>query len=430
MVFTYLSRVKFISAFDLLYYEGFSLLQSAILQSAAESNPKAWWWIKGDGVDAVKGLWESTKGQWSGDADLNDGVLNELYEDYQQRLAKVSTLGLGERSTPPLMEADLNATTESLKADLEFIHSGNQYYSFICKHNSKSVVRLCSCTNDFLTLDIFITCMYLILLSELQRANTAYEEKQRSGKALEKVMLTLVWDVDELKQLNKKGRQLHTDTSAALDLACKPAALQRESNLPRMLASIRTRLCELTKGLFHFKRIPASHLFVLMISSELRNSKPYAIPVQCLPYASLKERDIRHMVNSLIEEMVKLGMNVAGEYILVLFTVLLVPRCTSAGFVSNGEFNYMRSKGYTRPLSVLQVRTDVRNKYAKVRQDALLSMLTPEGRGACVYTPATLCTELIMIHGTVFATISQNYQMALLLLKVPTLQFHHPCCVR
>ena len=27
-------------------------------------------------------------------------------------------------------------------------------------------------------------------------------------------------------------------------------------------------------------------------------------------------------------------------------------------------------------------------------------MLTPEGRGACVYTPATLCTELIMIHGT------------------------------
>ena len=122
MVFTYLSRVKFISVFDLLYYEVFSLLQSAILQSAAEFNPKAWWWIKGDGVDAVKGLWESTKGQWSGDADLNDGVLNELYEDYQQRLAKVSTLGLGERSTPPLMEADLNATTESLKADVR-VHS-------------------------------------------------------------------------------------------------------------------------------------------------------------------------------------------------------------------------------------------------------------------------------------------------------------------
>ena len=59
------------------------------------------------------------------------------------------------------------------------------------------------------------------------------------------------------------------------------------------------------------------------------------------------------MVNNLIEEMVKLGMNVAGEYnimyILVLFTVLLVPRCTSAGFVSNGEFNYMR-RGVHSPL--------------------------------------------------------------------------------
>ena len=47
-------------------------------------------------------------------------------------------------------------------------------------------------------------------------------------------------------------------------------------------------------------------------SAELRNRKPYAIPVQCLPYASLREQDMRRMVNNLIEEMVKLGMNIAG----------------------------------------------------------------------------------------------------------------------
>ena len=37
-----------------------------------------------------------------------------------------------------------------------------------------------------------------------------------------------------------------------------------------------------------------------------------------------------------------------------------------SGFVSNGEFNYLRTKGYTRQLSVLQIRTDVRNKYIKL----------------------------------------------------------------
>ena len=50
------------------------------------------------------------------------------------------------------------------------------------------------------------------------------------------------------------------------------------------------------------------------------------------------------------------------------------------GFVTNGEFNYMRSKGYTRPLSVLQIRADIRNKYNRIKQETLLNMLTPEGK--------------------------------------------------
>ena len=48
------------------------------------------------------------------------------------------------------------------------------------------------------------------------------------------------------------------------------------------------------------------------------------------------------------------------------------------GFVSNGEFNYLRTKGYTRPLSVLQARTNVRNKYKNYRKAAFLAMLTPK----------------------------------------------------
>ena len=48
------------------------------------------------------------------------------------------------------------------------------------------------------------------------------------------------------------------------------------------------------------------------------------------------------------------------------------------GFVSDGEFNYMRSKGYTRPLSVLQIRSNARNKYSKKAKATMLSMLTPK----------------------------------------------------
>ena len=51
-----------------------------------QSHPTAWWWLKADGCDLVKGLKESVKLQWSGDVDLNDGQLQKQYEEYVSRL--------------------------------------------------------------------------------------------------------------------------------------------------------------------------------------------------------------------------------------------------------------------------------------------------------------------------------------------------------
>ena len=54
------------------------------------------------------------------------------------------------------------------------------------------------------------------------------------------------------------------------------------------------------------------------------------------------------------------------------------------GFVSDGEFNYLRMKGYTRPLSVLQIRADVRRKYCRLSSKKLLAMLTPQSKFVCI----------------------------------------------
>ena len=195
-------------------------------------------------------------------------------------------------------------------------------------------------------------------------------------------MLALIWDIDELKRLNDEGRNLHTEVSAVLDIASMSDVACQEQNLPQKLTSIRTRLCGFVKGLYRFKRTPASHMFVMMISSELCDTKPYALPVQCLPYAGLKERDMRHMVTRIVKEMVTIGMAVAGTCKCTkahLYSMKIMSShyfFSLAGFVSDGEF---RSKGYTRPLSILQIRTDVRNKFSKTKQDVLLCMLTPKG---------------------------------------------------
>ena len=51
---------------------------------------------------------------------------------------------------------------------------------------------------------------------------------------------------------------------------------------------------------------------VLMISSEQSTSKPYALPVQCIAYKSLKDSEVRKIANKLVKEMSLRGMKVAG----------------------------------------------------------------------------------------------------------------------
>ena len=68
------------------------------------------------------------------------------------------------------------------------------------------------------------------------------------------------------------------------------------------------------KRIIRFKHKPATHIFIFMISSELREKKPYALPVQCISYAGMKETDIRRLVTELIAEMINHGLKVAGTY--------------------------------------------------------------------------------------------------------------------
>ena len=82
--------------------------------------------------------------------------------------------------------------------------------------------------------------------------------------------------------------------------------------LPCKLDSVRTAAEEFVKGVTRQQRIAATHCLVIMISPEERNKKPYAFPVQCLPYKGLKDRQVREIINKVISEMIKRKMKVAG----------------------------------------------------------------------------------------------------------------------
>ena len=65
-----------------------------------------------------------------------------------------------------------------------------------------------------------------------------------------------------------------------------------------------------------------------MISPETRDRKPYAMPVQLVPYAGLTQKKIRSLINGVIKEMVKQKLEVCSKYILsIVYLNFNTTRC-------------------------------------------------------------------------------------------------------
>ena len=60
---------------------------------------------------------------WSGDVDLNDGKVQEMYGVYARRLSFIATLGK-ERTGRPELLADMAKLERDLIGDLSFVASG------------------------------------------------------------------------------------------------------------------------------------------------------------------------------------------------------------------------------------------------------------------------------------------------------------------
>ena len=90
--------------------------------------------------------------------------------------------------------------------------------------------------------------------------------------------------------------------------------------MPSKLSSLRESL-KILKAVFWYKRKPATHAFIFMIASDRRDTKPYAMPIQCIPCAGLTDKEIHQLTNDLIGEMVKRGMRISGMFKMTVYSV-------------------------------------------------------------------------------------------------------------
>ena len=65
-------------------------------------------------------------------------------------------------------------------------------------------------------------------------------------------------------------------------------------------------------GLYRHRRTAATHVLAVLISPEGRDRKPYAIPVQLIPYTGLPQAKIRDVISNVVKEMSIRGMNISG----------------------------------------------------------------------------------------------------------------------
>lgn len=150
----------------------------------------------------------------------------------------------------------------------------------------------------------------------MKEKNGDYSKKFQAGNAKEKSLYSLGWSIEELSNLLENGRKLSVELAVLQEMQMQEGSQghEDEQNVARKLTNVRKKLQEFVKGVSHYKRQPATHVFVVMISTEQRAHKPYALPVQCLSYSGLTCDQARKIVNDIVEQMVAREMKVAGNY--------------------------------------------------------------------------------------------------------------------
>ena len=99
-------------------------LKVEALVHAGHGSPDVRWWLKTNSCDLTAGLFESVRGKWSGDVDINDGKVAELYQLYQSRQKFCESLGLKEPRTIPHVKAQVQEMRDTISSDLEYISTG------------------------------------------------------------------------------------------------------------------------------------------------------------------------------------------------------------------------------------------------------------------------------------------------------------------
>ena len=220
-----------------------------------------------DAFDVKAALQESVKGVWNGDVDLGDDQIALLHQEYERRRSLCKTKDLKEDRV--FLESCLNELLDCLEIDVDFLSNG--------------------------------------LVAAVQE----YEKKFNAPNTSEHLLKILCWERVEYNTLLQPA-QCFSEKYGTM-ISCLNQEVSREIDVITALQNIEKDTLTYLRNLYIKKRQPgATHVLLFLISDERRNKKPYALPVQYVPYKSIKDQFVRDLTDSIKREMIKMSLKPVG----------------------------------------------------------------------------------------------------------------------
>ncbi|CAH1242354.1 Hypp6614 [Branchiostoma lanceolatum] len=295
-------------------FDGTPKIQIGALEAMAKKKPGARVWFKADACDLKVAIQTSTKGKWSGDVDLGDGSLQKMVEECKRRVALVKEAGkLSDRDR---LETCLRTLLVDIEEDMSLLARG------------------------------------------LTAANEKYQAKFQQRNSSVELLKMLSWERVEFNTLleqSKAFRDRYERLLAALDPS-SPTTDQVSKCLLDLCSDSQTYL----NNLFKKKREAADHALVIMVADERRQQKPYAVPIQLVPYHSIRDQQLQDLLDICHVEAKKLGLIPVGD-------------------VTDGEFNSLRTLGKERPIHIYEVIRQVKDSTRNTSAATILKFLRKVG---------------------------------------------------
>jgi hypothetical protein len=163
---------------------------------------------------------------------------------------------------------------------------------------------------DNLQLDIQFLSDGLII------AEKEYQKKFNAPNSSEKLLKTLCWERVEYSTLLTQAQAFKEKHEFLV--SCLNPTSHRLQDVIKAVKSIEKDMMTYLRNLFIKKRQPAAtHVLLFLLSDERRNKKPFVIPVQYVPYHSLRDQFVRDLTNKIKQEMMKMELKAVGKYIMV-----------------------------------------------------------------------------------------------------------------